>query len=77
MIYMGVSETTLLSVTGHYDDGVIRKLNNHPEVFYSCADTSIAAFIEPGMVKGIARGMTVAIVSFQGDTVKVDLEVLP
>ena len=77
MIYMGATETTLLSVTGHYDDGVIRKLNHHPEVSYSCADTSIALFIEPGMVKGIARGMTIALVSFQGDTVMVDLEVLP
>ena len=76
MIYMGETETTLLSVTGHYDDGVIRKLNHHPEVFYSCADTSIARFIEPGMVKGITRGKTKAIVSFQGDTVMIDLEVL-
>ena len=77
MIYMRETETTLLSVAGHYDDGVIRKLNHHPEVFYSCADTSIARFIEPGMVKSIARGRTIAILSFQGDTVMVDLEVLP
>ena len=77
MIYMGKTETTLLSVTGYYDDGVIRKLDHHPEVSYSCADTNIALFIEPGMVKGIERGMTIAIVSFQGDTVMVDLEVLP
>jgi len=75
-IYLMETETSFISTKGHYDDGVSRVFNYHPDVIYEIQDTLIAKSIDSGIIEGLAPGITNVIACFQGDSALAEIEVI-
>ncbi len=74
--YMLAGEQVPLAVEGYFDDGTVRNLNYNEEVFYESLNKNAAVFIGDGIIEGISEDTTIALVSFQDDTVETSIFVL-
>ncbi len=76
-IFMKAGEYSSVDITGYFDDGKSRILNNFPGVSYSIADTSVVLHDSLNSIRARSAGTTLLQVSYLGKTKTISIIVEP